>query len=142
MHRHTLSSCLRLAGAPCDFLPDSCEGACVDDCRVVILDIVFVPFAVVCLDPLADAVGHISVIYTVHMESGKKLLGYDRETAYFSKTVAKERNTAQRFLCPLCRICDVSVMDRYLFLIFDYLTECLFLLSNTVTPVRLSLIHI
>ena len=35
-----------------------------------------------------------------------------------------------------CRICDVSVMDRYLLLIFDYLTECLFLLSNTVTPVR------
>ena len=54
----------------------------------------------------------ISVIYTAYMESGKKLLGYDREIAYFSKTVAKERNTAQRFLCPLCRICDVSVMDR------------------------------
>jgi len=31
------------------------------------------------------------------MESGKKLLGHDRETAYFSKTVAKERNTTQRF---------------------------------------------
>jgi hypothetical protein len=46
------------------------------------------------------------------MESGKKLLGYAREIAYFSKTVAKERNTAQRFLYPLCRNCDVSVMDR------------------------------
>ena len=88
---------LRLAGASCDFLLDSCEGACVDDGRVVILDIVFVPFAIVCLNSLADAVGHISVIYTVHMESGKKLLGYTREIAYFSKTVAKERNTAQRF---------------------------------------------
>ena len=55
---------------------------------------------------------YLSVIYTVYMESGKKLLGYDREIAYFSKTVAKERNTAQRFLCPLCRICDVSVMNR------------------------------
>ena len=54
----------------------------------------------------------ISVIYAVYMESGKKLLGYDREIAYFSKTAAKERNTAQRFLCPLCRICDVSVMER------------------------------
>ena len=54
----------------------------------------------------------ISVIYTVYMESGKKLLGYDREIACFSKTVVKERNTAQRFLCPLCRNCDVSVMDR------------------------------
>ena len=54
----------------------------------------------------------ISVIYTVYMESGKKLLGYAREIACFSKTVVKERNTAQRFLCPLCRICDVSVMDR------------------------------
>ena len=54
----------------------------------------------------------ISVIYTVYMEAGKKLLGYDREIAYFSKTVVKERNTAQRFLCPLCRNCDVSVMDR------------------------------
>ena len=54
----------------------------------------------------------ISVIYTVYMESGKKLLGYAREIAYFSKTVAKERNTAQRFLYPLCRNCDVSVMDR------------------------------
>lgn len=103
---------LWLAGAPCDFLLDSCEGACVDDCRVIVLDIVFVPFAVVCLNSLADTVGHISVIYTVHMESGKKMLGYDRETAYLSKAVAKERNTAQRFLCPLCRICDVSVMDR------------------------------
>lgn len=66
-----LFACPWLAGAPCDFLLDSCEGACVNDGRVVILDIVFVPFAVVCLDPLADAVGHINVIYTVHMESGK-----------------------------------------------------------------------
>ena len=76
---------------PCDFLLDSYEGACVDDCRVVILNIVFVPLAVVYLDPLADAVGHISVIYAVYMESGKKLLGYDREAAYFSKTVAREK---------------------------------------------------
>ena len=62
---------LWLAGAPCDFLLDSCKGACVNDGRVVVLNIVFVPLAVVYLDPLADAVGHISVIYTVHMESGK-----------------------------------------------------------------------
>ena len=54
----------------------------------------------------------ISVIYTVYMESGKKMLGYAREIAYFSKTVAKKRNTAQRFLCLLCRNCDVYVMDR------------------------------
>ncbi len=40
----------------------------------------------------------ISVIYTVYMESGKKMLVYDREIACFSKTVAKKRNTAQRFL--------------------------------------------
>jgi hypothetical protein len=46
------------------------------------------------------------------MESGKKFWGYDREIAYFPKTVAKEINTAQRFLCPLCRICDVSMMVR------------------------------
>ena len=39
-------------------------------------------------------------------------LAYAREIAYFSKTVAEERNTAQRFLCPLCRNCDVSVMVR------------------------------
>lgn len=32
------------------------------------------------------------------MESGKKMLVYDREIACFSKTVAKKRNTAQRFL--------------------------------------------
>ena len=54
---------LRLAGAPCDFLLDSCEGACVNDCRVVVLNIVFVPFAVVCLNSLADAVGHIGFVY-------------------------------------------------------------------------------
>ena len=46
------------------------------------------------------------------MESGKKMLGYAREITYFSKTVAKKRNTAQRFLCLLCRNCDVYVMDR------------------------------
>lgn len=54
---------LWLAGAPCDFLLDSCEGACVDDCRVIILDIVFVPFAVICLNSLADTVGHIGFVY-------------------------------------------------------------------------------
>lgn len=57
----------------------------------------------------------ISVIYTdIHSIYGirQKMLGYAREIAYFSKTVAKERNTAQRFLCLLCRNCDVSVMDR------------------------------
>ena len=57
----------------------------------------------------------ISVIYTdIHSIHGirQKMLGYAREIAYFSKTVDKKRNTAQRFLCLLCRICDVSVMDR------------------------------
>lgn len=57
----------------------------------------------------------ISVIYTdIHSIHGirQKMLGYAREIAYFSKTVAKKRNTAQRFLCLLCRNCDVYVMDR------------------------------
>ena len=54
---------LGLAGAPCDFFLYSCKGACVDDCRVVVLNIVFVPLAVVCLDSLADAVGHIGFVY-------------------------------------------------------------------------------
>ena len=54
---------LRLAGAPCYFLLDSCEGACVDNRRVVVLNIVFGPLAVVCLDSLADAVGHIGFVY-------------------------------------------------------------------------------
>jgi len=48
----------------------------------------------------------------------KKLSGYDWEIAYFSKTVTKKRNTAQRILCPLCRICYIFMMDP---LIITYL---------------------
>ena len=49
---------------------------------------------------------YISVIYTVYMESGKKILGYAREIAYFSKTVLRKEIRHSGFYA----LCAVFVM--------------------------------
>ena len=61
----------------------------------------------------------ISVIYTVYMESGKKILGYAREIAYFSKTVLRKeiRHSGFYALCAVIVMFPWWIVNCYLSLI-------------------------
>ena len=54
---------LSFTGSPGEFFLNPAEGTGIDDCRVVVLHIVFRPFSMIDPDSFADAVFNVGFVY-------------------------------------------------------------------------------